>query len=78
MCKQLTGANFDSAMCFINISPEAQSLMIDKQSQRSYQLHPTHLLTQATDKRVAAEAKYESISGRCTIPALSAVGFVGQ
>ncbi len=76
--KQLAGANFASIMYFINISSQTQSLTIDGQSQRSYQLHPTHLLTQAADKRVAAEAKYESISGRFTIPALSAVVFVGQ
>ncbi|WP_422953641.1 pullulanase-type alpha-1,6-glucosidase [Undibacterium sp. TC4M20W] len=76
--RQLAGANFDSVMYFINISSQPQSLTIDGQSKRSYQLHPTHLLTQAADKRVAAEAKYESISGRFTIPALSAVVFVGQ
>ncbi|MES2041321.1 MAG: alpha-1,6-glucosidase domain-containing protein [Pseudomonadota bacterium] len=76
--KQLAEANFGSVMYFINISPQAQSIVIDEQSQRGYQLHPTHLLTQAADKRVAAEAKYESISGRFTIPALSAVVFVGQ
>lgn len=76
--RQLTGANFGSLMYFINISPQTQSIIIDEQSQRSYQLHPTHLLAQAADKRVAAEAKYESISGRFTIPARSAVVFVGQ
>lgn len=74
--KQMPGANFSSIMYFINASQQTQILDRIKPGQTPYVLHPVHRASGAADQRVAKEAKYDSNSGRFTIPALSAVVFV--
>jgi len=74
--KQMPGANFSSIMYFINASQQTQILDSSMPGQTPYVLHPVHRASGAADQRVAKEAKYDSNSGRFTIPALSAVVFV--
>ncbi|MFZ6656889.1 alpha-1,6-glucosidase domain-containing protein [Undibacterium sp. TJN19] len=73
---KLPGAAFQNLMYFINISPHIQELRVSAQSRHQYMLHPVHMQAQAADKRIAAQARYESVNGQFVIPARSAVVFV--
>jgi pullulanase len=72
------GAGFREILYFINVSPEAQTLMFPEESAKSYVLHPVQRATDAADTRPAQEARYDPRRGRFTIPARSAVVYVAE
>ncbi|MFA6985885.1 MAG: alpha-1,6-glucosidase domain-containing protein, partial [Arenimonas sp.] len=77
----LDGANFDGAgfrelLYFVNVDQMAQSLVLPAEQDKNYTLHPVHLAPAAADKRPAAQARYESATGRFTVPARTALVYV--
>ena len=70
------GAAFKELMYFVNVDKLAHDLALPEQQGKPYLLHPVHRAAMAADARPAAEARYESSSGRFTIPARSALVFV--
>ncbi len=69
------GAGFREALYFINVSPEAQTLVLPEDIGKAYALHPVQRAAQAADERPKA-ARFDAGSGRFTIPARSAVVYV--
>jgi pullulanase/glycogen debranching enzyme len=74
--KGYAGARFKTVAYLINVDKTEQRVTATEERNRRYQLHPVHTGMAAADKRVAAEAKYDKLSGTFTIPARSAVVFV--
>lgn len=74
--KGYAGARFKTVVYLINVDKTEQRVTATEERNRRYQLHPVHTGMAAADKRVAAEAKYDKLSGTFTIPARSAVVFV--
>ena len=72
------GAGLREILYFINVSPEAQTLMFPEESAKSYVLHPVQRATDAADTRPAKEARYDPRRGRFTIPPRSAVVYVAE
>jgi pullulanase-type alpha-1,6-glucosidase len=73
--KGYAGARFKTVVYLINVDKTEQRVTATEERNRRYQLHPVHTGMAAADKRVAAEAKYDKLSGTFTIPARSAVVF---
>ncbi|HWV14691.1 MAG TPA: alpha-1,6-glucosidase domain-containing protein [Cellvibrio sp.] len=74
--KDYPGAGFKSVIYFINVATTPQALSIAAEQGRQYVLHPVHTDVGAADKRIAASAKYDSVSGEFSLPQRSAVVFV--
>jgi len=72
----LAGAGFREIVYLVNVDKQAHELTTPALAGRPYQLHPVHLAPAAADRRVAAEAGYDSGSGRFVVPARSAVVWV--
>ncbi|MDC8770069.1 alpha-1,6-glucosidase domain-containing protein [Roseateles albus] len=70
------GAGFKELLYFINADPAAQQIDLPSQAGKPLVLHPVHLQAKAADKRIAAEANFDSNTGRFTLPGRSAVVFV--
>ncbi|CAN7700393.1 DUF3372 domain-containing protein [Pseudoduganella sp. LjRoot289] len=69
------GAGFKTVSYFINVDKVEQSIVADGEKARRYRLHPVHSAGGAADRRAQA-ARYDSATGRFTIPARTAVVFV--
>ncbi|QJQ07638.1 DUF3372 domain-containing protein [Undibacterium piscinae] len=74
--KNYADANFQSVMYFINVAASAQTLDIGSAKGQAYVLHPVHTSADVADKRIAAAASFDPVSGRFILPARSAVMFV--
>jgi len=72
----LAGAGFQELVYVFNADKKARSVDIPALQGKGYHLHPVHLASAAADARIAAEAHYDSGTGRFTVPARSAVVFV--
>jgi pullulanase len=72
----LAGANFKEVLYFINVDVVEQTLAIDSLKGKPWQLHPVQARAEAADKRVAAQARAHSATGKFVVPARSAVVFV--
>ena len=70
------GAQFKRMMYFMNAALTAQDIDIAEEQGRTFVLHPVHLEAQAADRRPAQFARYDSASGRFSIPARTALVFV--
>lgn len=70
------GAQFKRMIYFINAAPTTQDIAIAEERERAFVLHPVHLEPQAADRRPAQLARYDSASGRFSIPARTALVFV--
>ncbi|MCV2370846.1 alpha-1,6-glucosidase domain-containing protein [Roseateles oligotrophus] len=70
------GAGFGQLLYFINVDPVAQSIELPTEAAKSFGLHPVHLSADAADKRIAAEARLDTDTGRFTLPGRSALVFV--
>jgi pullulanase/glycogen debranching enzyme len=76
----LDGAGLDSArfrevLYFINVSPEAQTLVLPEEVGKRYVLHPVQAAADAADPRPKA-ARHSARDGRFTIPPRTAVVYV--
>jgi pullulanase-type alpha-1,6-glucosidase len=69
------GANFRDVLYLINVSPQAQTLVLPEEAGKRYVLHPVLGDAQATDPRVK-QARFASRKGRFVVPARTAVVFV--
>ena len=76
----LDGANLDNAgfkelLYLVNVGTEPQSIVIPEEKNKAYALHPVHLAPSAADKR-PAQSRYETTTGRFTVPARTALVWV--
>ncbi|MYN09052.1 alpha-1,6-glucosidase domain-containing protein [Pseudoduganella aquatica] len=69
------GAAFKTVTYLINVDKVEQSIVADEEKGKRYRLHPVHAAPGAADQR-AQSARYDSGTGRFTIPARTAVVFV--
>jgi len=71
----LDGAGFRELLYLVNVGTEAQSIVVPEEKNKTYVLHPVHLAPSAADKR-AAQSRYETATGRFTVPARTALVWV--
>jgi pullulanase-type alpha-1,6-glucosidase len=71
----LEGAGFREILYFINVSTQAQTIVLPEERRKAYALHPVQASSQAADAR-AKQARYDAKKGRFTIPARTAVVYV--
>ncbi|WP_457096247.1 pullulanase-type alpha-1,6-glucosidase [Lysobacter sp. P5_B9] len=69
------GANFRDVLYLINVSPQAQALVLPEEAGKRYVLHPVQRAASAADGR-AAEARFDAPQGRFVVPPRTAVVFV--
>jgi pullulanase/glycogen debranching enzyme len=69
------GAGFGTVTYLINVDKVEQSIVAEEEKGKRYRLHPVHTASGAADQRALA-ARYDSATGRFTIPARTAVVFV--
>lgn len=69
------GAGFRELLYFINVSPEAQTLVLPEEAGKRYVLHPVQAAAGAADTR-PKEARHSRRDGRFTIPPRTAVVYV--
>ncbi|KQV80084.1 alpha-1,6-glucosidase [Massilia sp. Root351] len=69
------GAGFRTVTYLINVDKIEQSVVADGEKGKQYRLHPVHTASGAADRRAQA-ARYDSATGRFTIPPRTAVVFV--
>ncbi len=72
------GAAFQELLYFVNVDKVAQEIMLPEQAGKAYQLHPVQAAATATDGRVRNSARFDSATGRFTLPARSAVVYAVQ
>lgn len=70
------GAGFKRIFCLVNVDKAEQTLTVPAEAGQALQLHPVHRAARAADQRVATGAKFDSATGRFTLPARSAAVFV--
>ena len=70
------GANFSELLYFINVDKVAHTIALPEQAGKPYQLHPVQAADTAADTRVRTTAALDSVSGRFSVPARSAVVYV--
>ena len=66
---------FAEVLYLLNVSPEAQSLVLPEEMGKAYVLHPVQAAADATDAR-AKQARYVAGQGRFDVPGRTAVVFV--
>ena len=69
------GAGFREVLYLINVSGDAQEMIVPEAAGRAWMLHPVQRAANAADRR-ARTARIESATGRVRIPARTAVVFV--
>jgi pullulanase/glycogen debranching enzyme len=69
------GARFAGISYFVNVDKVAHTVVDEQGRGKRMRLHPVHLAKGAADKR-AAMARYDTATGRFTIPPRTAVVFV--
>jgi pullulanase len=72
--KDLPGANYKEVLYLVNVSPEAQSLLLPSQAGKRWVLHPVQRAASAGDKR--AQQATASDAGIFSVPARTAVVWV--
>jgi hypothetical protein len=68
------GANFREVLYLLNVSPQAQSLVLPQEAGKRYVLHPV-LRADAADARVR-EASFDAAAGGFVVPGRTAVVYV--
>ena len=66
---------YREVLYLLNVSPEAQSLLLPEEAGKSYVLHPVQATADAADAR-AMQARYVAGDGGFTVPGRTAVVFV--
>jgi pullulanase/glycogen debranching enzyme len=69
------GAGFREVLYLLNVSPEAQVLVLPEEAGKRYVLHPVLAADSAADAR-AKQARFDTGKGRFVVPARTAVVFV--
>jgi pullulanase-type alpha-1,6-glucosidase len=73
--RRYEGARFAGISYFVNVDKVAHTVVDEQGRGKRMRLHPVHLAKGAADKR-AAMARYDTATGRFTIPPRTAVVFV--
>jgi hypothetical protein len=74
--KGYPGSVFKDVLYLINVDKQPQDITIPEEAGKAYQLHPVQAAGSAADARVRTGARFETGSGRFTVPARSTVVFV--
>jgi hypothetical protein len=74
--KDYPGAVFKELIYFVNVDTCIHELSLSAEHGKLYQLHPVHLAGGAADQRVVAQAGYDQLTGRFTVPARTALVYV--
>ena len=74
--KGYPGAGFKEVLYFINVDKVAQEVLLPSEKGKAYALHPVHMRADAADKRPLTDARYDSMAGRFTLPARTALVYV--
>jgi pullulanase len=69
------GANFREVLYLLNVSPQAQALVLQEEAGKAYVLHPVLRAADAADRR-ARKARFDGREGRFVIPPRTAVVYV--
>jgi pullulanase/glycogen debranching enzyme len=69
------GAGFREVLYLLNVSPQAQTLVLPEETGKRYVLHPVLRADAAADRR-AREAQFDPRHGRFVVPPRTAVVFV--
>ncbi|MGQ4660546.1 alpha-1,6-glucosidase domain-containing protein [Lysobacter sp. F6437] len=69
-------AGFAEVLYLVNVSPEAQTLVIPEAAGKDYALHPVHRTDTAADPRPRDAARYDAARGRFVVPARTAMVYV--
>jgi pullulanase/glycogen debranching enzyme len=69
------GAGFKRVVYIVNVGTSTQVLTVPSELGQTLELHPVHAAAGAVDTRAAA-ARFDSATGRFTVPARTAVVFV--
>jgi pullulanase/glycogen debranching enzyme len=70
------GANAKELVYLINVDKVARNVTVPALAGKAYTLHPVQAASTAADRRPANDARYESVSGKFTVPARTAVVYV--
>ncbi|MGQ0798780.1 MAG: alpha-1,6-glucosidase domain-containing protein [Pseudomarimonas sp.] len=70
------GAGFSELLYFINVDPDARTMVLPSEAGKAYRLHPVQRSKYAADSRPLREATYDAATGTFTLPARSALVFV--
>jgi len=60
----------------INVDKTAHDLVLGSEQNKNYILHPVHRSAFAADRRPVEQARYDSTSGRFSVPARTALVYV--
>jgi pullulanase len=74
----LAGANFKRIVYVINVDKVPQRVSDSRFANASFELHPVHRAPNAADRKVAANARFDSAMGAFEVPARSAAIFVAK
>jgi pullulanase len=69
-------AAFREILYLVNVSPDAQTLILPDHASKRYVLHPVQRSPSAADARARHEAQYDPRTGRIVVPARTAVVYV--
>ena len=69
------GAGFREVLYLLNVSPQAQTLVLPEEAGKRYALHPVLRVESAADRR-AREARFVPRDGRFLVPPRTTVVFV--
>jgi len=61
---------------FVNVESTPRALVVDGTAGQRWRLHAAHRSPTAADRRAAREARFDTATGRFSIPPLTAVVFV--
>ena len=74
----LAGSGFAELIYAVNVDKAAVTLALPALQGRPFVLHPVHRSATAADKRPALEARWDSATGMLTVPARTALVYVGD
>ena len=74
----LAGSGFAELIYAVNVDKAAVTLALPALQGRPLVLHPVHRSATAADKRPALEARWDSATGMLTVPARTALVYVGD
>ncbi len=72
----LSAAGYAEVLYAINVSPQAQHLVLPDLRGRAYRLHPVQRAAQAGDSRPLQQSSWDAATGTLTVPARTALVYV--
>jgi len=72
----LGDAGFSQILYLVNVAPNAQELLLPAQAGKAWVLHPVHRQAHAADPRPRDNARFDTGTGRFTVPPRTALVYV--